>query len=75
MTPLEPRLVKKLLPPLTSIIKSTMAMSLLYEAIHGIIEGGIMASVEGTPEGEELAHLCVGKLRNMVLIEGDSNRE
>lgn len=50
-------------------------MSLLYEAIHGIIEGGIMASVEGTPEGEELAHLCVGKLRNMVLIEGDSNRE
>jgi hypothetical protein len=48
-------------------------MSLLYEAIHGIVEGGVMASVEGTPEGDELAKLCVGKLRNMILVEGDPN--
>ncbi|KAF2671414.1 Adaptor protein complex AP-3 delta subunit [Microthyrium microscopicum] len=73
LTPLEPRLVKKLLPPLTSIIRTTKAMSLLYEAVHGIVEGGILASVEGTPEGDELAKLCLGKLRNMVLIEGDPN--
>ena len=66
--------MKKLLPPLTKIIKTTPAMSLLYEAIHGIIEGGLLASIEGTPEGDELARLCVGKLRNMVLVEGDPNR-
>lgn len=49
-------------------------MSLLYEAVHGIVDGGILASVEGTTEGEELAKLCVGKLRNMVLMEDDPNR-
>jgi len=48
-------------------------MSLLYEAINGIIEGGILASVEGTPEGDELAQLCVGKLRSMTQVEYDSN--
>jgi AP-3 complex subunit delta len=75
LTPLEPRLIKKLLPPLTNIIKTTPAMSLLYECIHGIIQGGILASVEGTVEGEEIAKLCVGKLRSMLVIEGDPNRK
>ncbi|KAF2757039.1 Adaptor protein complex AP-3 delta subunit [Pseudovirgaria hyperparasitica] len=73
LTPLEPRLVKKLLPPLTNIIKTTPAMSLLYECIHGIIQGGILASIEGTVEGDEIAKLCVGKLRSMLVIEGDPN--
>jgi AP-3 complex subunit delta len=50
-------------------------MSLLYECISGIIEGGILASVEGTTEGEEIARLCVGKLRSMLVVEGDPNRE
>lgn len=73
LTPLEPRLIKKLLPPLTKIIRETSAMSLLYECINGIIQGGILEAVEGTTEGEEVAKLCVGKLRGMMVIEGDSN--
>ncbi|EMC91227.1 hypothetical protein BAUCODRAFT_319042 [Baudoinia panamericana UAMH 10762] len=73
LTPLEPRLVKKLLPPLTSIIKTTPAMSLLYECINGIIQGGIMEAAEGTTEGDEIARLCVNKLRAMLVVEGDPN--
>ncbi|RMY96708.1 hypothetical protein D0862_08444 [Hortaea werneckii] len=73
LTPLEPRLVKKLLPPLTSIIKTTPAMSLLYECINGIIQGGIMEAAEGTTEGDEVARLCLTKLRAMLVVEGDPN--
>lgn len=73
LTPLEPRLIKKLLPPLTSIIKTTPAMSLLYECINGIIQGGILDGAEGTTEGEEVARLCTGKLRSMLVVEGDPN--
>ena len=73
LTPLEPRLVKKLLPPLTSIIKTTPAMSLLYECINGIIQGGIMEAAEGTTEGDEIARLCLNKLRAMLVVEGDPN--
>ncbi|PNS20499.1 AP-3 complex subunit delta [Sphaceloma murrayae] len=73
LTPLEPRLVKKLLPPLTTLIKTTPAMSLLYECINGIIQGGILDGSEGTVEGDEVARLCVGKLRGMLVIEGDPN--
>jgi len=73
LTPLEPRLVRKLLPPLTTLIKTTPAMSLLYECINGIIQGGILDGSEGTSEGEDIAHLCVSKLRGMLVIEGDPN--
>lgn len=73
LTPLEPRLVKKLLPPLTQIMKTTPAMSLLYECIHGIIQGGIMEAAEGTTEGDEVARLCLNKLRAMLVVEGDPN--
>lgn len=50
-------------------------MSLLYECIHGIIQGGILEGAEGSVEGEEIARLCVGKLRSMMAIEGDPNRK
>ena len=50
-------------------------MSLLYECINGIIQGGILENVDGTNEGEEIASLCVGKLRGMIIVEGDPNRE
>lgn len=73
LTPLEPRLVRKLLPPLTSIIKTTPAMSLLYECINGIIQGGIMEVAVGTTEGDEVARLCVSKLRAMLVVQGDPN--
>jgi AP-3 complex subunit delta-1 len=60
---------------MTNILKTTLAMSLLYECVDGIVDGGILASVEGTTEGDELAKLCVGKLRSMLVIEGDPNRK
>ena len=74
LTPLEPRLVRKLLPPLTNLIRSTPAMSLLYECINGVIQGGILEGTDGAREGEEIASLCVGKLRGMIIVEGDPNR-
>ncbi|KAI9663503.1 MAG: AP-3 complex subunit delta [Alyxoria varia] len=73
LTPLEPRLIRKLLPPLTTIIKQTPAMSLLYECINGIIQGGIFEGASGTSEGDDVARLCVNKLRGMLVIEGDPN--
>ncbi|KAJ3473538.1 hypothetical protein NLG97_g10255 [Lecanicillium saksenae] len=72
LTPLEPRLVKKLLPPLTNIIRTTPAMSLLYECINGIIQGGILGSSDDT-DTEEIATLCVTKLRGMIMMNGDPN--
>lgn len=49
-------------------------MSLLYECINGIIQGGILDGVEGAKEGDEVATLCVNKLRGMIVLEGDPNR-
>jgi AP-3 complex subunit delta-1 len=73
LTPLEPRLVKKLVRPLTHLIRSTTAMSLLYECISGIIQGGILDGSDGSNEGDEVANLCIGKLRGMIVVEGDPN--
>ncbi|KAK2768794.1 AP-3 complex subunit delta [Arachnomyces sp. PD_36] len=73
LTPLEPRLIRKLLRPLTNIIHTTSAMSLLYECINGVIQGGILDGVEGIREGDEIADLCVSKLRGMIVVEGDPN--
>jgi hypothetical protein len=39
LTPLEPRLGKKLIEPLTNLINNTSAMSLLYECINTVIAG------------------------------------
>ncbi|KAL7271800.1 AP-3 complex subunit delta [Rhizina undulata] len=72
LTPLEPRLIKKLIPPITNLIQTTPAMSLLYECINGLISGGLLAGIQETDEGEELASVCVTKLRGF-LVEGDSN--
>lgn len=73
LTPLEPRLVKKLVRPLTKLILTTEAMSLLYECINGIIQGGIFNHTENAAEGDELASLCLGKLRGMIVVENDPN--
>lgn len=72
LTPLEPRLVRKLLPPLTDLIRTTPAMSLLYECINGIIQGGILGDSEDDGR-EEIAGLCVSKLRGMITFNGDAN--
>ncbi|GAA5898881.1 Apl5p [Sporobolomyces salmoneus] len=58
LTPEEPRLVKKLVPPLTDLIETTPAMSLLYECIQTSIVGGMLNG----REGEILATTCVEKL-------------
>lgn len=47
-------------------------MSLLYECINGIIQGGILESSDDG--GDEIATLCVSKLRGMIQIEDDANR-
>lgn len=49
-------------------------MSLLYECINGVIQGGILEGADGAREGEEIAALCVNKLRGMIAVEGDPNR-
>lgn len=59
LTPLEPRLVKKLITPLTELIQSTSAMSLLYECINTVISGDMLDN----PNSESLAQLCIMKLR------------
>lgn len=50
-------------------------MSLLYECINGIIQGGVLSEAEGTQEGDEIARLCVTKLRGMVVMDADPNRK
>lgn len=50
-------------------------MSLLYECINGIIQGGILGEGEDFSAREEVAQLCVTKLRGMVSGNSDPNRE
>jgi AP-3 complex subunit delta-1 len=50
-------------------------MSLLYECINGIIQGGILGDGEDFSAREEIATLCVSKLRGMVSLNSDPNRE
>ncbi|KAJ5547031.1 hypothetical protein N7494_004616 [Penicillium frequentans] len=73
LTPLEPRLTRKLLRPLTNIIQTTTAMSLLYECINGIIQGGILDGEDNVQERDEVAALCIGKLRGMIVMDSDPN--
>ncbi|XP_059468958.1 AP-3 complex subunit delta-1 [Neocloeon triangulifer] len=66
LTPLEPRLGKKLIEPLTNLIHSTSAMSLLYECINTVI--AVLISISsGMPNHSTSIQLCVQKLR--ILIE------
>lgn len=68
LTPLESRLVKKLVPPISQLISTTPAMSLLYECIHTIIIGKMLVG----PEGDNLAATCVEKLATF-LDDDDQN--
>ncbi|KIP11664.1 hypothetical protein PHLGIDRAFT_82909, partial [Phlebiopsis gigantea 11061_1 CR5-6] len=68
LTPHEPRLVKKLLPPITDIISTTPAISLLYECVHTCIIGGMLQGLAGNA----LARTCVTKLANF-LQDDDQN--
>ncbi|KAF5383966.1 hypothetical protein D9757_006977 [Collybiopsis confluens] len=68
LTPHEPRLVKKLQPPITELIGTTPAISLLYECVHTCIIGGML---EGS-SGDALARTCVAKLSGF-LEDSDQN--
>ncbi|KAL6061399.1 AP-3 complex subunit delta-1 [Balamuthia mandrillaris] len=59
LTPLERRLAKKLVAPLTNIINTTTAMSLLYESIQ--------TCIIGLSDRIPVMRLCIQKLR--VLVE------
>ena len=48
-------------------------MSLLYECINGIIQGGILGTSDDG--SDEIAALCVSKLRGMIMLEEDPNRK
>lgn len=69
LSPHEPRLVKKLQPPITELISTTAAISLLYECVHTCIVGGMLQSASG----DKLAELCVTKLA-AFLQDPDQNR-
>ncbi|KAJ7292982.1 adaptin N terminal region-domain-containing protein [Mycena rebaudengoi] len=62
LSPYEPRLVKKLQPPITELISTTPAISLLYECVHTCIIGGML---QGS-SGDSLARMCVSKLAAFI---------
>ncbi|KAF9566934.1 Ap3d1 protein [Agrocybe pediades] len=62
LSPHEPRLVKKLQPPITELISTTPAISLLYECVHTCIIGGMLQG----PTGDSLAKMCVSKLAAFI---------
>ena len=70
LSPYEPRLVKKLQPPITELISTTPAISLLYECVHTCIIGGML---EGA-SGYGLAQTCVSKLAAFIQ-DADQNCE
>src|SRR5262249_42974320 len=63
--PLEKKLGKKLVEPLTNVVNSTSAMSLLYECIQ--------TCTLGLPDHPAVIRLCISKLRSFV-EDPDQNR-
>uniref|UniRef100_A0A914C768 AP-3 complex subunit delta n=3 Tax=Acrobeloides nanus TaxID=290746 RepID=A0A914C768_9BILA len=72
LVPLEGRLGKKLLEPLTNLINSTSAMSLLYECINTVIAVLISISSEGPGDHTASIQLCVQKL-GVLIEDSDQN--
>jgi AP-3 complex subunit delta-1 len=61
--------VKKLQPPITNLISTTPAISLLYECVRTSIIGGMLQG----HQGDALARTCVTKLA-AFLEDADQNR-
>uniref|UniRef100_A0A0N4ZAI7 AP-3 complex subunit delta n=1 Tax=Parastrongyloides trichosuri TaxID=131310 RepID=A0A0N4ZAI7_PARTI len=72
LVPIEPRLGKKLLEPLTNLILSTSAMSLLYECINTVIAVLISISSGGPGDYTASIQLCVQKL-GILIDDSDQN--
>jgi AP-3 complex subunit delta-1 len=64
LAPVEKRLAKKLIDPLTTLINSTPAMSLMYECIQ--------TSIAGCSHNVPLMKLCISKLR-LFIEDSDQN--
>ncbi|KZO94105.1 Adaptor protein complex AP-3 delta subunit [Calocera viscosa TUFC12733] len=62
LAPLEPRLVKKLQAPMSDLISTTTAISLLYECVRTCITGGMLSG----SSGHSLARACVDKLSGFL---------
>ena len=58
LSPLEPRLAKKLTEPLCDIITTTPAKSLLYECVNTLLAGEI--------KSKSVIRLCLDKLRGFI---------
>lgn len=61
-------MIKKLQPPITELISTTPAISLLYECVHTCIIGGMLHGASG----HSLAKTCVTKLA-AFLEDSDQN--
>uniref|UniRef100_A0A7E4V9H3 AP-3 complex subunit delta n=1 Tax=Panagrellus redivivus TaxID=6233 RepID=A0A7E4V9H3_PANRE len=72
LVPLEAKLGKKLLEPLTNLINSTSAMSLLYECINTVIAVLISISSEFPGDFTASIQLCVQKL-GVLIEDSDQN--
>uniref|UniRef100_A0AC35GKQ7 Clathrin/coatomer adaptor adaptin-like N-terminal domain-containing protein n=1 Tax=Panagrolaimus sp. PS1159 TaxID=55785 RepID=A0AC35GKQ7_9BILA len=72
LVPLEAKLGKKLLEPLTNLINSTSAMSLLYECINTVIAVLISISSESPADFTASIQLCVQKL-GVLIEDSDQN--
>ena len=66
LVPLEPRLAKKLTEPLSDIITTTPAKSLLYECVNTLLCGELRSKT--------VVKLCLEKLRNFI-EDADQNRK
>ena len=69
LVPEEPRLARKLLEPLSNIVKSTHAKSLLYEAVYAITVclQYVKKSDGSQPSNiQQVVELCASTLRNFV---------
>lgn len=62
--------MRKLQPPITDLISTTPAISLLYECVHTCITGGMLQGASGNA----LARMCVTKLA-AFLQDPDQNRK
>ncbi|KAJ2123850.1 AP-3 complex subunit delta [Coemansia sp. RSA 720] len=66
LTPIEPRLAKKLHAPLSHLVSTTTAMSLLYECINTAVAGDIidvqLPATDSVGREIDFAELCARKL-------------
>jgi AP-3 complex subunit delta-1 len=70
-TLIEPRLIKKLIDPISDIIQNTTALSLLVECIRMVIHGGFVFSKDTFQEfsTDNLLEIVYQKLKMLLVIE------